>query len=376
MLGKQEPPLTVSTSIATGLLSQLLACSFPDAIFFKDLRRRYVCLNEVECKFLGVAAPQDVIGKTADHLLPARRMRLWRQEEAEVLVTGSPLIDRIEGVKLEDGTRQWFSSTKVPIRNSRGDVTGLFGVTRDITDYKHEERLKEQFIATISHELRTPLTSIIGALTLVAGGAAGALPDSAVRLLTIARTNSQRLLCLINDILDLEKVQSGMMAFDLKPIDARALIEREIAANQYFAEPYGVTVRLDPRASTGTVLADPGRFAQVVSNLLSNAVRFSPSGGEVIVGIESHPGAVRICVRDHGPGIPDALKPRIFEKFEQARNGAGSKGGTGLGLAIVKQIVERMKGQVGFEPAEGGGTVFHVTLPSSDTSAITVPLND
>jgi len=364
MFGHLAPSITESGSLAAELLSQLLSCGFPDAIYFKDLRRRYVCLNEVECKLLGVATPQDVIGKTADRLVSARRSRLWRQEEAEVLVTGTPLIERVEAVKLEDGTTLWFSATKVPIRNSQGDVTGLFGTTRDITDFKHEERAMAQFIATISHELRTPVTSIMGSLALVASGAAGALPAPAVKLLGIGRTNSQRLLRLINDILDLEKVQSGMMVFDMQPVDVRALVEQEIAANRYFAEPYGVRLRLHPHAVTGTVLADPGRLAQVISNLLSNAVRFSPSGAEVVVGVERQSGSVGIWVRDHGPGIPEAFKSQIFDKFAQARSVSSCQGGTGLGLAIVKQIVARMKGEIGFEPADGDGTVFFVTFPS------------
>ncbi len=369
MLGNGALANTESTGATAELMSQLLSCDLPDAIFFKDLRRRYICLNGAECRLLGVPTPQEMIGKTADGRLSARRARLWRQEETEVFVTGKALIDRVEEVKLENGTTRWFSSTKVPLLNSRGDVTGLLGTTRDITDYKYEEQLMAQFIATISHELRTPVTSILGSLSLVAGGAAGDLPDPAVKLLEIARTNSQRLLRLINDILDLEKVQSGMMVFDMAPVEVRALVEEEIAASRYFAQPYDVAVRLDPAAVAGTAIADPVRLAQVVSNLLSNAVRFSPAGGEVIVGVERQAGDVRIWVRDHGPGIPEAFRRQIFDKFAQERSASSGKGGSGLGLAIVKQIVGRLKGEVGFEPAQGGGTVFFVTLPQTDMAA-------
>lgn len=365
MHGNLAPQVGENSNVEAGLLSQLMLCSLPYAIFFKDVRRRYVCLNEVECQLIGVAAPADVVGKTADRLIPAKRARLWRLEETEVLVTGAPLIDRVERVELEDGTTRWLSSTKVPIRNHQGLVTGLVGITRDITDHKLEERLMVQFVSTISHELRTPVTSIMGSLALVVSGAVGALPEPALRLLEIARTNSQRLVRLINDILDLEKVESGMMAFDLKEVDVRHLVEQEITAIQSFAEPYRVTVRLDPDACTGAVLADPGRLSQVISNLLSNAVKFSPSDGEVVVGIESRPGQFRVSVRDHGPGIPEAFKHRVFDKFIQVNRGVGRpKGGTGLGLCIVKQIVERLGGEVSFEPAPGGGTVFSVTLPA------------
>ncbi len=352
------------------LLSQLMACGFPEAICFKDLRRRYISLNEAGCRLLGAAAPQDVIGKTADRFVSSKRARRWRQEDAEVLVTGAPLINRVEGVEIEDGKTRWFCATKVPLRNHDGDVIGLVGITRDITEQKLEEHLKEQFVADVSHELRTPVTSIMGSLALVASGAAGPLPQPAMRLLEIARTNGQRLGHLINDILDLEKVETGMMAFDLKRVKVRPLVEQEIAAMQSFAQPYGVSLRLDPSAASGTVSADPRRLAQVVSNLLSNAVKFSPPGQEVVVGIEDRKGTIRICVRDHGPGIPEAFRHRIFDKFVQVnRKELRHKGGTGLGLAIVKQIVEGMKGEVSFETAPGEGTAFYVALPSCDPSA-------
>ncbi len=358
------------TDNAAQLLSQLLACGFPDAIFFKDARRRYISLNEMECQILGIAAPADVIGKTADRLIAAKRARLWRREEAEVLVTGVPLIDRVEAVERNDGSVRWLSSTKAPIRNREGLVTGLVGITRDITHHKLHEELKNQFLANMTHELRTPTTSIMGSVSLVASGAAGPLPERARGLLEIARTNGERLVRLINDILDLEKVEAGMMTFDLQHIDVRRLIEEEICRIQSFAAPYQVTVRLDPDAATGIVLADPGRLAQVMSNLLSNAIKFSPAGGEVTVAIATRAKRIRISVRDHGPGIPEAFRSRIFNKFIQVdKSDPRTRSGTGLGLCIVKQIVDHLKGEVGFEPAPGGGSVFYVTLPLDESYA-------
>jgi PAS domain S-box-containing protein len=366
MLRNLAPSFAESETIEARVLSQLLLCRLPDAVAFKDARRRYLCLNEAECALLGVASPQDAVGKTADRLLTARRARLWRREETQVLVTGVPLIDRLETVELEDGTTKWLSSTKSPVRNAQGGIIGLVGITRDVTNQKHEELQKNQLVATISHELRTPVTSIMGALG-VFPRVAGPLPEPAVRLLDVARMNGERLLHLINDILDFEKIESGLMKFDLKRVDVRALVEHEIAAIQSFAEPFGVSVRLDPNSCSAELSADPGRLAQVVSNLLSNAVKYSPAGQNVVVGIEDCQGNVRIWVRDHGSGIPAAFRRRIFDKFVQAdRKEAHRKGGTGLGLAIVKQIVERMKGDVGFEPAPGGGTIFYVTLPSCE----------
>lgn len=238
---------------------------------------------------------------------------------------------------------------------------------RDISERKKTERMKDEFVATVSHELRTPLTSISGSLGLLAGGAAGPLPDQVRRLLTIAHNNSQRLVRLINDILDVEKIESGKMTFALKPVELRALAEHAIEANKGFAEGFGVTVRLDPSSVEAAVRVDPDRMTQVIINLLSNAVKFSPPGGEVVVRIANDGSRARLSVQDHGPGIPEDYRERIFEKFVQVdATDARQKGGTGLGLSIVKQIMLRLGGDVGLEPAPGGGTVFHVELPRWD----------
>ena len=175
----------------------------------------------------------------------------------------------------------------------------------------------------------------------------------------IAQTNSKRLVRLLNDILDIEKIESGQVSFNFKRIDVRALIEQVIEANRAYADGFGIRVRLDPASQGGEVLADPDRLAQVVTNLLSNAIKFSPRDGEVAVATEQRGDRVRISVRDHGDGIPAEFKPRLFEKFAQAdATDARQKGGTGLGLSIVREIVTRLGGMVGFEDADGGGTVL------------------
>jgi PAS domain S-box-containing protein len=215
----------------------------------------------------------------------------------------------------------------------------------DISERKRMDRLKDEFVSTVSHELRTPLTSIAGSLGLLLGGATGKLPEAAVRLLGIAQTNSKRLVRLINDILDIEKIESGQVVFNFKRIDARALAEQAIEANRAYADGFGVRIRLDPASQAGEVAADPDRLAQVMTNLLSNAVKFSPRGGEVEVAVKERGDRVRISVRDHGGGIPVEFKPRIFQKFAQADAGdARQKGGTGLGLSIVREIVTRLPG--------------------------------
>jgi DNA-binding response OmpR family regulator/nitrogen-specific signal transduction histidine kinase len=243
----------------------------------------------------------------------------------------------------------------------------LLRALRYATERKRLERLKDEFVSTVSHELRTPLTSITGSLGLLMGNAAGNLPDSARRLVAVAHTNSLRLVRLVNDILDIEKMEAGRVVFNFSRVEVRPLVAQAIEDNRGFAEGYGVRVRLEDTRTAADVRADPDRLLQVVTNLLSNAIKFSSADNEVVVAIEKRPDMVRLTVRDHGPGIPTDFKPLIFEKFAQADAGdARQKGGTGLGLSIVKQIVDRLSGEVGFADAPGGGTLFHVELPCWD----------
>ena len=249
------------------------------------------------------------------------------------------------------------------------ETRALLRALRYAIERKRLDRMKDEFIATVSHELRTPLTSISASLSLLMGKVGGNLPDAAIRLLAIAHTNSQRLVRLVNDILDIEKMESGPIVFKFGRVEVRSPIGQAIEASRGFAEAAGVRIRLEDACTVCEVRADPDRLAQVVTNLLSNAIKFSPADDadkekEVVVAIKSGTDAVRISVRDHGPGISVDFKPHIFERFAQAdATNARQKGGTGLGLSIVRQIVDRLGGEVGFADAPGGGTIFHVELP-------------
>jgi signal transduction histidine kinase len=270
--------------------------------------------------------------------------------------------ESLAGRALQEGAQDYLIKGQIETR-------GLLRALRYATERKRLERLKDEFVSTVSHELRTPLTSISGSLGLLMGNAAGNLPDSARRLVAIAHTNSQRLVRLINDILDIEKMEAGRVVFNFSRVEVRPLVAQAIEDNRGFAEGYGVRVRLEDTLTAGAadVRADPDRLLQVVTNLLSNAIKFSPARNEVVVAVEKGTDMVRLTVRDHGPGIPVDFKPLIFEKFAQADAGdARQKGGTGLGLSIVKQIVDRLGGEVGFADAPGGGTIFHVQLPCWD----------
>jgi PAS domain S-box-containing protein len=246
------------------------------------------------------------------------------------------------------------------------DGRHFVAVVRDITERKQVEQMKSEFVSIVSHELRTPLTSIAGSLGLLAGGAAGALPDRAGRLIDIAHSNSERLVRLINDILDIEKIESGKMEFDIKPILLQPLLRQAVQANQGYAESFGVRLVLEAGEENAKILADSDRLIQVVTNLISNAVKFSPEGAAVRISTHALDRRYRITVRDEGAGIPEEFQSRIFGKFQQADSSdTRQKGGTGLGLSIVKEIVTRLRGSVSFQTAEGQGTAFNVDLPCS-----------
>lgn len=238
------------------------------------------------------------------------------------------------------------------------------GIVRDISERKRLERMKSEFVSTVSHELRTPLTSIHGSLGLLIGGAAGELPEKAKELAQIACNNSDRLVRLISDILDMEKIESGRMIFSLRPVEIGVIARETIAANEGYCRKLGVAIALDDALAETKVLADPDRLNQVITNLISNAAKFSPVGETVHVSLAPIAQGVRLSVADRGPGIPEEFRPHIFERFSQADSSDTRQvGGTGLGLSITMALVARFGGRLSFDTERGAGTTFHVDLP-------------
>jgi PAS domain S-box-containing protein len=331
-----------------------------------------IMLVNTEMERLFGYARDEMVGQTVDILLPTNLRA--RHVEHRRQFTAHPSRRTANGRNLsgrrKDGTEFPIEVGLNPVQTHEGSP--VLGVIVDLSERNRIEHLKDEFVATVSHELRTPLTSIAGALGLLVGNAGGTLPSPAVRLITIAHANSQRLVRLVNSILEMEKIESGKVVFVLKRVEVRALVAQAIEANRGFAEGYGVRIMLDAASEAGEMRGDPDWLVQVVTNLLSNAIKFSPPGDEVVVAIEKRGAMVRISVRDHGHGVPDSFKARIFEKFAQAdASDARISGGTGLGLSIVKQIVTRLGGTVEFGDAPGGGAIFHVDLPGWEPAAET-----
>ena len=227
-----------------------------------------------------------------------------------------------------------------------------------------QERLKNEFVSTVSHELRTPLTSIRGSLGLLSGGVAGPLPAPVAEMVDIAHKNSERLIRLINDILDLDKMESGRMDLCLETAELAPLLAHAARAHHGYAGEYGVRVELVVDAPGARARVDADRLAQVLANLLSNAIKFSPRGEAVTLRLSRHAGRLRVQVEDRGPGVPDDFRARIFQKFAQADGSDTRKrGGTGLGLSIARALVERLGGTLDFTSAPGAGTTFAFELP-------------
>jgi PAS domain S-box-containing protein len=350
-------------------LLHALMDNLPDMIYFKDTASRFTRINRAQARLLGAHDPNEVLGKTDFEYQAPELAQHFYDEEQQIVATGVSVLDRVEFNPTADGQPRWFSATKVPILSGSGQVIGIIGLSRDITERHEIERLKSEFIATVSHELRTPLTAIRGSLGLLAAGVVGSLPPKAVEMIELAYKNSERLLRLVNDLLDIEKIEAGKMRFRIEPVELVPLVTQAIAANRGFAEQYGVTLALRRHISAGAVSADPDRLMQVFANLLSNGAKFSQPSDTVEISIDRREGMLRVSIADRGPGIPQEFRTRIFGKFAQAdSSNTRAKGGTGLGLSIAKAIVERMGGRIGFETEVGIGTIFYVDLPEHGAS--------
>ena len=252
-------------------------------------------------------------------------------------------------------------------RMGEGAATRIVAVVRDVSEREKLVRLKSEFIAKVSHELRTPLTAVMGSLDLLREEGMGIAAGPARTFLDMAWRNTERLAMLVNDVIDTERIESGDLAFRDMELELAPFLAEAVELNQPYAAREKVTLVVEEPVPHAWLRADRDRLMQVMANLLSNAAKFSPEGGEVRVGARREGGTVRVSVSDSGPGIPEEFRPRIFEKFAQADSSDTREiGGTGLGLAICKSIIERVGGRIGFDTERGTGTTFWFELPASN----------
>lgn len=237
----------------------------------------------------------------------------------------------------------------------------------DITQTMENERLKDDFVSTVNHELRTPLTALHGSLRLVASNTMGTLPEAARHLINIAERNCDRLMRLITNVLDMQKLQTGQVVLDLKPLDIGLLVKDAIEVNQPFAMQHGVSLVQTPMANSDvTTLGDHDKLQQVLTNLISNAIKFSPTNSTVTVEIKRDVDSIRIAIQDEGPGIPEDFSNKIFQRFSRASDSPTHHvGGSGLGLYISKAIIEHHNGRIDFANNPNKGATFYVVLPAT-----------
>ncbi|RYG73412.1 PAS domain S-box protein, partial [bacterium] len=255
----------------------------------------------------------------------------------------------------------------IPLGGQRARVTAI----RDITERRRVERMKDEFVSVVNHELRTPLTSIHGALGLVTNGLTGQLPAPALEMTQVALRNTKRLILLINDLLDIQKIEAGEMSFNRSDINLNKLIEINLEAMEAYAANLGVSFQPDLEQQAVFIHTDPDRLGQVLTNLFSNAAKFSPHQGVVTVKMRLVENVVRVEVHDDGSGIPVEFQPRVFDKFAQADSSATRQaGGTGLGLSICKSIMANLGGSIGFESGEKVGTTFYIEMPISPAPVV------
>src|SRR3954471_28749 len=348
---------------ASGRKLALFAERSPIAVLEVDEDTVVREVNHAAELLFGYAAAE-LIGQSVKRIVLPQYHADFDRDWGHIIATRKPATGVLIRNPRRDGLTIVCEWTVTPLVNPEGQLISIIAQGRDVTAQREAERMKKEFTSTLSPELRTPLTSIIGSLQLINAGVLGDVPKDVMELTEVAERNGQRLLDLINDILDIEKIESGKLTLMPEVIRVDELVRESVLLNKGFGDRF--KVRFEPRGALTAmeVNADRKRLLQVMTNLLSNAAKFSPEGEVVEITTDEVAGHLRIGVHDRGPGIPEAFRQRIFGRFNQADSTTSrQKGGTGLGLAICKRLIEMMHGRIGFEDRPGGGTTFWFELP-------------
>ncbi len=338
-----------------------------------DLAGNVEYMNPYFLDLMG-CSQDDVIGQNWFDSFTPSAQNVMDQQAFQAVLSGDERSHYQSCIELPSGEKRVISWNGTLLQDAYGNPIGMFGIGEDITERDAVDRMKSEFISVVSHELRTPLTSIHGALDLLSGGLIDPQSDRGQHVFSIAVENSDRLVKLVNDILELERLESGKIKLHYSSISTQELMQRAYDLMELMAERAGITLALEKKDVL--LWADSDRLIQVLTNLVGNAIKFSDAPATVWVAVEavSHPAeatvadVVKFTVRDEGRGIPADKVEGIFERFHQVdASDSRRKGGTGLGLAICRSIVQQHGGNIWVESTLGEGSSFYFTIPKQAT---------
>ena len=364
-LMRHKIQLTVNDLVDAEKMQRAILESVPDAIITINTTGIILSFNaSAENIFLYPA--DQVIGKNIKMLMQDDIAQHHDQYLSNFISTKQSKIIRLNGEIF--GLRQNGETFPIELTVSAKTINNeniFTGVLRDVSEQRKVDRIKNEFVSTVSHELRTPLTAIKGSLDIITYGLKLELPEQAMSMLEVANRNVERLLTLINDILDTSKLESGEFNFHLERVEANSFIKNCVELNQEYAKKHNTLFSYAPCDADVFINIDKDRLNQVMSNLLSNAAKFSPEGIPVEIFTHHEKGKLRVNVKDFGKGVPEEFQTLLFEKFTQSSSGDTRQvGGTGLGLNISKMIIENLGGEIGFDTVIDKYTIFYFELPT------------
>lgn len=393
---KIEKKLTEHHNLLSTLIDTL-----PDVIFVKDVNHKFIVVNNAFLEQYNVDSKEELIGKSDLDFYPQEDAEIFHTAE-NIIMNGKPQIDKLDLVIKDSGERQWLNNTKLPLKDSEGHITGLVGISRDITENKNKEeelrnyqehleeivkertqeveekaieleeanirlqeldRLKSIFLASMSHELRTPLNSIIGFTGIILMGMSGELNDEQKKQLTMVKNNANHLLSLINDILDISKIEAGRAEVHAEEFILNDLVNEIVASSSPLADDRGIALK--NKLSKNIVLFnDPRRIKQILINLISNAIKFTNEGSVTVDALLKDEKTLIFSVADTGIGVKKEDMRKLFIPFQQIDATLTKKyEGTGLGLSLTQKMTGLLGGNISVKTEYGKGTKFTVTMP-------------